>query len=344
MGDVFMGASWPGHTARETAAFAKRFSIDCKTMKNLHLDHFALFVQIAAARSLSAVARDRNVPVSRISRALSHIEAESGMHLFRRTTHGLSLTSEGDIFLEHAQRFVAEQGMLEDRLARRSRSISGVVRISVAQLFAEYLLIPQLLRLRTQHPDLHVDLHVSDGMADMASDGIDILVRAGASPADHLIARALGQHGRALFAAPSYLAAHGEPQHPDELASHVLITNTAAPLHNQWAFRLDEQPTTRAMQGAVRVNNSAAVMALALAGAGIARINDVLGYALVEQGRLRPVLSPYCVAGVYHVHAAILAERRRAPKIRVTTDWLASCFAAFSRASTLPPLSASVAP
>lgn len=312
-------------------------------MKNLHLDHFALFVQIAAAQSLSAVARDRNVPVSRISRALSHIEAESGSHLFRRTTHGLSLTSEGDIFLEHAKRFMVEQGMLQDRLASRSRSISGEVRISVAQLFAEYLLIPQLPGLRTRYPDLQVDLHVSDGMADLASDGIDILVRAGTSPADHLVARVLGQHGRALFAAPSYLAAHGEPRHPDELTSHVLITNTAAPLHNQWAFRLHDQPTIRSMQGAVRVNNSAAVMALALAGAGIARINDVLGYALVEQGRLQPVLSPYCAAGVYEVHAAILAERRRAPKIRVTMDWLASCFAAFSRPAPLQSLSMSPA-
>jgi LysR family transcriptional regulator for bpeEF and oprC len=307
-------------------------------MKNLHLDHFALFVQLASARSLSAVARERNVPVSRISRALSLMEAETGTLLMRRTTHSLSLTSEGDIFLAHAQRFVAEKGSLEDHFARRTCTVGGVVRISVAQLFAEHLLIPQLPRLRAAQPDLKIDLHVSDSMADMAGDGVDILVRAGAAPAGHHVARSLGQHGRALFAAPSYLAAHGAPAHPDDLANHVLITNTSAPLHNHWSFLLEGQPTTQVMLGAVRVNNSAAVMNLALAGAGIARINDVLGHALVAQGRLRPVLSPYCVTGAYDIHAAILPARRRTPKIRVTLDWLASCFEAFSTSTRPKPL------
>jgi LysR family transcriptional regulator for bpeEF and oprC len=180
-------------------------------MKNLHLDHFALFVQLASARSLSAVARERNVPVSRISRALSLMEAETGTLLMRRTTHSLSLTSEGDIFLAHAQRFVAEKGRLEDHFARRTCTVGGVVCISVAQLFAEHLLIPQLPRLRAAQPDLKIDLHVSDSMADMAGDGVDILVRAGAAPAGHHVSRSLGQHGRALFAAPSYLGATSQP-------------------------------------------------------------------------------------------------------------------------------------
>jgi LysR family transcriptional regulator for bpeEF and oprC len=83
------------------------------------------------------------------------------------------------------------------------------------------------------------------------------------------------------------------------------------------------------MQGQFRVNSSAAVMSLALAGAGIARINDVLGREFVRQGTLKSVLADYCIPGEYPIYAAILAERHRAPKVRVTMDYLKTCFAAF---------------
>jgi DNA-binding transcriptional LysR family regulator len=330
-----MGSACSDLVIHETLRFAKRFFNQSKGMNDLTLDHFALFVQIAAAQSLSTVARERNVPVSRISRALSHIEAQSGSHLFRRTTHGLSLTSEGDIFLEHARSFLTERSILEDRLASRSRVVGGRVRISIAQLLAEHVLIPQLSALRAAHPDLHVDLHTSDGLADMASDGIDILVRAGVEPGDAVIAHRLGKHGRTLYAAPSYLDAHGEPNHPDELDRHSVITNIAAPLHNHWTFQIDKQVVTRVMRGSVQVNNSAAIVSLALAGTGIARFNDVLGREFVRQGRLRAVLAAHCVPGEFLIHAAILANRRRAPKIRVCAEWLKHCFAPFSQAGHL---------
>jgi DNA-binding transcriptional LysR family regulator len=89
-------------------------------------------------------------------------------------------------------------------------------------------------------------------------------------------------------------------------------------------------PHTLAMHGGFRVNNSAAVVSMALAGLGIARINDVLGSQLVREGRLAPVLAEQCVPGEYPIYAAILAERHRAPKIRATMDYLKQCFAAFA--------------
>ncbi|TAK75515.1 MAG: LysR family transcriptional regulator [Aquabacterium sp.] len=301
-----------------------------KRMDDLSLDHFALFVQLAAAASLSTVARDRNVPVSRISRALGHIEAQSGMRLFRRNTQGLSLTGEGEVFLEHAQRFLAERSALEDGLSSRGHAVGGRVRISIAHLLAEYVVIPRLAALRAQYPGLDVDLHISDGLADMAVDGIDILVRAGVEPGDSMMARRLGRHGRALYAAPAYLAAHGEPGHPDELDAHSLITNPTAPLHNRWTFLVDGRPVTRVKRGGVQADNSAAVVSLALAGAGIARINDVLGRELVRQGRLAPVLAGACLPGDHLIHAAVLGERRRAPKMRACLDWLKDSFAGFA--------------
>jgi DNA-binding transcriptional LysR family regulator len=300
-------------------------------MNQLTLDDFELFVQIASASSLSEVARERGVVVSRVSRSLSRIETECGLRLVRRTTHGLSLTEDGAVFLQHAQRFLTGRHALRDSLGLRRQSVNGTVRISVAQLLAEHVVIPALARLQNEHPELQIDLHIADGVASLAQDGVDIAVRAGIAPADTLVAQALGTHGRALYAAPGYLALRRAPAHPSELTQHRLITNTATPTHNDWPFLVDGQPRVLTLAGALRVNNSAAVASLALAGAGIARINDVLGAEFVRQGRLLPVLADFCIPGEYAICAAVLAERHRAPRIRATMNFLKSCFAAFTR-------------
>ncbi|MBI2772516.1 MAG: LysR family transcriptional regulator [Burkholderiales bacterium] len=298
-------------------------------MNNLTLDDFSLFAQVAAKQSLSAVARERHVVASQVSRALARIESECGMLLAHRTTHGLSLTDEGEVFLEHAQRILREHGQLQDSLGSRSRTVSGTVHIGVSQLLAEYVLIPRLPRLRAAHPQLAVNLHVDDRLVGLAEEGIDIMVRAGVPPAGTMIARPLCSHGRALYAAPSYLRRHGTPRTPDDLDAHTLIGNTASPGHNSWGFMAGGVATTRVVAAQLRVNSSSAVVSLALAGAGIARINDVLGRSLVRQRKLRPVLARHGIAGEHHIYAGILAERHRAPKIRATMDYLQDAFAAF---------------
>ncbi|MEO7643312.1 MAG: substrate binding domain-containing protein, partial [Ramlibacter sp.] len=210
-------------------------------------------------------------------------------------------------------------------------TVSGTVHISISELLAEHVLIPRLPGLRAAHPDLSVTLHVDDRLVGLADEGIDIAVRAGVPPAGTMIVRPLGSHGRALYAAPSYLRKHGSPRTPAELKQHTLIGNTASPGHNHWGFLVDGAPVTLVVAAQLRVNSSSAVVSLALAGAGIARINDVLGRHLVKEGRLRPVLARFGVPGEHNIHAGILAERHRAPKIRATMDYLETCFAAFLR-------------
>jgi DNA-binding transcriptional LysR family regulator len=298
-------------------------------MKNLSLDDFALFAQIAATPSLSGVARARGIAPSLVSRALARIEKECLLNLVHRTTHGLSLTHDGDIFLEHAQRILQERIHMQDSLGGRNAAVAGTVHISISQLLAEHVLIPHLTQLQALHPQLSIELHLDDRLVSMAREGIDIAVRAGIAPAETVIARALGQHGRALYAAPSYLKQHGIPKVPGDLKQHTLIGNTATATHNHWSFKVDGQTITHTLPGQIRVNSSAAVVSLALAGAGIARINDAVGNSLAAQGRLKPVLQRYVVPGEHPIFAAVLAERHRAAKIRATMDFLHTCFAAF---------------
>ncbi len=298
-------------------------------MKNLSLDDFALFIEVAAAQSLSKVARTRQVAASHVSRHFARIEAQCQLRLAHRTTHSLSLTGDGEVFLEIARRIVQEHAQLRGSMGARSQAITGTVRISISQLFAQYVVIGRLAELRAAHPDLQIDLHISDALVNMAYEGIDIAVRAGLPPADTVIARNLGSHGRALYAAPGYLKKHGMPRVVDDLKAHSLITNSAVAAHNRWQFSSKGQTIEEQVQGQIRVNSSAAVVSLALAGAGIGRINDVVGKQLVGQGLLKQVLARYCSPVQYPAYAAILAERHRAPKIRATMDFLEMCFADF---------------
>ena len=301
-------------------------------MKNLSLDDFVLFVEVASAQSLSKVARDRQVAASQVSRHFARIEAECGLRLAHRTTHSLSLTDDGEVFLEYARRIAQEQAHLQSSMGARSHAVSGLVRISISQLFAQYVVIPRLAELEAKHPELHVDLHIDDRLVNMAHEAMDVAVRAGVAPAGTVIARSLGSHGRALYAAPAYLKKYGVPRLPADLKAHRLITNSAVAAHNRWQFLVGGNATVQQVQGHVRVNSSAAVVSLAITGAGIARINDVVGQLLVMGGQLKPVLARHTAPSQYPVYAAILAERHRAPKIRATMDFLAQCFTAFKAA------------
>ena len=302
-------------------------------MHHLSLDDFALFAQLAGARSLSEVARQRDVTASHVSRVLTRIEAGCGLRLVHRTTHSPSLTDEGEIFLDYAQRLLINQQKLQASLGKHRDSVAGTVRISISQLFAEHVLVPRIKNLRALHPDLAIDLHLDDRLVSLADEAMDIAVRAGVAPAETAIARSLGTHGRALHASPAYLKKHGTPRIPAKLGTHTLISNTASFLHNQWVFRVDGALNTQHVSGQLRVNSSSAVVSLALAGAGIARINDVIAKRLVDEGKLRQVLACYNVAGEYSIFAVILAERDRAPKIRAAVDYLAARFADFRQQS-----------
>ena len=298
-------------------------------MKTLSIADFELVVQLAQQLAVAAVAREREVPASQVSRALTRIEAACGLRLFHRTTHGISLTAEGHTFLEHAQQILGDAQALSDHLATRTASASGAIKISVSSLLAERLLIPKLSELLATYPDLLVSLNITDRLVDMATEGIDIAIRAGVPPRDTYVARRLGGHTRQLYAAPSYLAGRAVPQTVADLSEHRLISNTAVPQHNHWQFAIDVEPKLLRVKGHTQADNSAAVLSLALAGLGIARLNSVIAQPLVESGALVGLMPELSDSTLHEIHAVTLSSRHSAPKIRLTMRWLEDCFVAF---------------
>lgn len=292
----------------------------------LAIDDFALFARVAELRNLSAVAREREVPPSQVSRALARMEKLCGARLVHRSTHGLSLTEEGDSLALHGAQVLAAAQALDADLDERHGQASGLVRVATSPVMA-LLLLPALDPLLTQHPRLRVEIAADDRIVDMAHEGIDIAIRTGTPNSDGLVARVIGRHQRALYAAPGYLARHGEPQQVTDLARHRLIANSASPALNRWPFVVDGLAQELKVSGTLRSDNTAIVLAMALAGLGIARLNRQVAAPHRSAGRLRLLLESVTPNPANPIYAVMLPDRQRLPKVRVCVDhfvaWMA---------------------
>lgn len=296
-------------------------------MRNLQFDEMALFARVAEAGSLSAVARERDVPVSQVSRTLSRLEKACGARLMHRSTHGLSLTEEGRTFLEYSRRTLAMLEEMEGEFAERSGEPSGRVRVAASTVVAQYQLVPSLPGLARLHPRVQVDLEVGDRMADMAREGIDIAIRTGTSLPDTVVARQIGTLGRALYASPAYVREHGMPVHPDELAAHRLVTNTSATMLNDWPLRVGGEPRTFHAEGHWRANDTNMAATMVLEGLGIGRLATLVGETLVARDLLVRVLPEFVDPKTVPVYAVTSGTRHRLPKIKACLDYWAGWFA-----------------
>ncbi len=292
----------------------------------LTIDDFALLARVAELRNLSAVARERDVPASQVSRALVRIERECGARLVHRTTHGLSLTEEGERVAAHGADLLAVAARLDAELDDRRGGPAGLVRIATSAAIGQFLL-PALGPLLDAHPRLRVEIAAEDRVVDMAREGIDVAIRTGEPAGDGLVARPIGVHERRLYAAPAYLARHGTPAGLADLERHRLVGNSAAPALNRWPFVVEGQAQELKVAGTLRTDNTAIALAMALEGLGIARLNATFAAPHVAAGRLRPVLQDLVTPLRQPIYAVMLPGRQRSPKVRACVDALAAWFA-----------------
>lgn len=298
----------------------------------MHLDDLALFVRIAELGTLSAAARERGEAVSQVTRALARLEAACSARLLHRSTHGLSLTDEGDTVLAHARRMLDTAAELQGELSGKLEGPSGWVRISVSTITAQAIIVPTLATLYERHPGLQLDIAAEDRIVDMAREGIDIAIRTGTPASDSVVARPLGTLHRNLYAAPAYAARHGLPQTVDALRQHRLIGNSGNAVLNHWRLGRGPQAVELTVRGHTRTDNTAVVLSLVRAGVGIGRVIDLVAEPLVASGELVAVLPGLGPSEPLPVYAVMLQERHRLPKLRACIEHWAAWFQASGRA------------
>ncbi len=286
-------------------------------MANLSFDELRLFARVAALGTLSAVARERNVPVSQISRGLQRIEASYNAQLILRTTHGLSLTPEGEVLQTYAQRILNEVDALDAEFDHTRARVTGLVRVSMSTVIAQHLMVDSLPTLHATYPELRFDFRVDDALVDMAREGIDIAIRTGEPQTDTLVMRRLGVLHRRLYASPAYLKKNGTPRSVEDLRHHDLITHSKHDYLNVWPT---QSGTPFRANGPFGSDNAATMTSMAIAGLGIARMPSLVADPLVAQGKLQSVLIDQINDTPSTVSAFMLAGRHRLPKLRACID------------------------
>jgi DNA-binding transcriptional LysR family regulator len=297
-----------------------------EVMRELQFADLHLFARVSELGTLSAVARERDVPVSQVSRTLSRIEKACAARLIHRSTHGLSLTPEGQTFLDYCRRMLATLDELEGDFASQAAEPSGLVRVAASTVVAHYQLVPSLEGLARRHPQLRIELEVSDRLSDLARDGIDIAIRTVGHLPETVVARRIGTLGRALYASPEYAAAHGLPADLDALRHHRLVTNSAVTMLNEWPFILGGERLVFHAEGRWRSNDTNMTATMVLQGLGIGRLATLVGDELVRQRRLVPVLEKLVDVSPVPVHAITAGGRHRLPKIKACLDYWTEWF------------------
>jgi DNA-binding transcriptional LysR family regulator len=193
----------------------------------MSMDRFkqiATFVAVAARGSLSAAARAEGISPAVVSRRLDALEERLGVKLLQRTTRRITLTFEGSAFLEDCQRILREMHDAETSVTLGGVKASGHLRITAPAGFGRRHVAPLVPAFVAEHPDVSISLLLTDRITDIVNENIDVAVRIGSLEDSNLVAVKLADNSRAVVASPAYLARHGTPRHPDELAGHRCLT------------------------------------------------------------------------------------------------------------------------
>lgn len=228
------------------------------------------FVEVMRRGSFAAVARDRGIDPSSVSRAIAGLEAELGLRLFERSTRRLAPTEAGALFFQRIEPIVEQ---LEDAqtMAREVGSrVRGTLRITAPLTFAQLNLVPLLPELADRYPELSLELLLTEAIVDLVAERIDIAIRLGRLADSTLIANRLAPMVYVVSGTPEYLERHGRPQTPQELAGHNCLLFPIPGHGPRWRFRKPGEPETEVqVSGRLVISNGLALRECSLAGMGL---------------------------------------------------------------------------
>ena len=287
-----------------------------------------VFVRAASAGSLSAAGRHLGMSPAMATKHVNALEARLGVKLFHRTTRQLSLTEAGNDYLEACQRILPEIDEAEAAAASQRVKASGLLRMNVPLSFGIRYVAPLIAEFSHQHPEVRVELGLSDANLDLIDGSWDLAIRIGRLADSPLQTRQLGDSCMKVCAAPDYLDRRGVPRTVGELAQHNCLSYTLSAMQDssQWAFGPDGEFRVP-INGDLLANNGDALLAAAVAGQGIIyQPHFIVGNAL-KQGQLVELELDRPVVRLGGIHVLYPPDRRPPAKVRVMIDYLAEAFA-----------------
>src|SRR6478735_6612853 len=281
-----------------------------------------VFVRVVDLGGFSAAARALRMTPSAVSKLIARLETRLGTRLVNRSTRKLQLTPEGSAFYDRAVRVLADLDEGE-RSAAAGASPRGRLRVNTNVPFGTHYLIPLLPGFLERHPEVTVEVTLTDTVVDLLEDRADVAIRVGPLKSSQLVARKLGESRMMLVASPAYLTAHGTPQTPGDLARHNLLGFSFARQSNGWPFRdADGSASAVVPTGNALVSDGESMRLLVLTGLGISRLSLFHIGPDVEAGRLVPVLEAYNPGDTESIHAVYVGGGHLPARVRAFLDYL----------------------
>jgi DNA-binding transcriptional LysR family regulator len=292
----------------------------------MELESLKLFADVARRGSFAAVAKERDLDPSSVSRIVAQLEADLGIRLFQRTTRRMTLTEAGDLYLSRIEPLIDELQRAKDQAQNIGAGPSGTIRLTASVTFGIRRIVPLLGLFQQRYPALKIEGLFTDQNVDLIGERIDLAVRLGPTVEGDLVATKLAETRYRVVASPAYLAAAPPLRQPEDLGKHRCLLLNLRAFRTRWIFRdslgtLLEVP----VEGDVILSAAIALYDAALAGLGPTLLPDWLVDADIRAGRLVNPFPSHAVTATTFDTAAwlIYPSRSYLPnKVRVTIDFL----------------------
>jgi DNA-binding transcriptional LysR family regulator len=283
------------------------------------------FVRVLDRGSFSSAAKDLGLTPSAVSKLISRLEDRLGVRLLARSTRRLALTPEGETYLVRARRILADIEEAEAEVMQARGAPRGKLRINSGTAFGLHQLAPALADFLARYPEIEIDLSITDRLVDLIEEQADIAVRSGHIPEGPFIQRKIADLQRVICAAPSYLKRRGIPKVAADLKNHDCIV-VAGPGLDRWPFKSRSGIDVVDVHPRVTTDDAEAALRLAVEGAGIVRLSDVIVGGPLRDAQLSALLTDIHHVEPFPLAAIYPAGRQRLPRVAVFIAFLVERF------------------
>lgn len=285
------------------------------------------FSVLAMAGSLSAAAREMGLTTAAVSKHLAQMESRAGVPLVNRTTRRMTLTPEGELYLEHARRILDEIDELSELLGSSKRRPEGLLRVNATLGFGRSHVAPVISKFVREHPQVSVQLQLSVMPPPLTDDSFDVCIRFGEPPDTRVVARRLAANSRLLCATPGYLKKRGTPVTPHDLAKHNCVgIRQGDEAYGVWRLSSGSgaarKTETVKIRGNLTTNDGEIAVKWALDGHGILMRAEWDVRPYLEDGRLVQVLAGWQTPNA-DIFAVYSQRHQMSNRIRSFVDFIA---------------------
>lgn len=282
------------------------------------LNEMAIFVRVVESGSFTGAAKALGLPKSTVSRKMTMLEERLGVRLIQRTTRSLRLTDTGTAYFNQCSQILSDIEAANDAVTDMQAVPTGTLRITAPVIFGSTVLSELVAKYMEQHPQIKVDMVLTDSTIDLIQEGIDVAFRIGFLEDSSLIGRHLGNISPILCASPTYLETKGEPNHPEDLSEHDVLTYGSKP----WILKhKSEGEFTTNFTAKVTVNDFQSLSNLAISGTGITLLPAIQAMNFIREGKLKPVLCCWQFEP-RPIHALYASNRHLSAKMRSFIDFI----------------------